>query len=389
MMSRQPPFISTVVAALPVTWVRIGNLVWKEFIQLRRDWLMTVFILTLPVFQLVLMAQSTGSRISDMCVAVLDLDHSADSRRLTIALDNRDELRVCRFPGTMVEMRQALDRGEAVAAVVIQPGFAAGRADGTMTAFVQIVVDGSSSVPARYAQGAAQAAVTGFVADLLAPGTAAPPPVVDLRTTVRFNPRLDVQFYTVSAQVGFIVYQVTLVIAAIALARERELGTLEQLVVMPVRRFELVTGKVVPALVIGSINFGIMLTVAVRGFGLPMRGSLPLLIGLTVLFILTEVGYGILISILARTQQQAILFVFVLAMVDMAFSGYLVRVENLPLGLQAVAQIIPFHHYLVIIRGVMLKGIGLDALWPHAAAIVGMGGLITMLAIRSLGRSLD
>ncbi len=382
-------FLSTVVASLPVAWIRIGNLVWKEFIQLRRDWMMTIFIITLPVLQLVLMAQSTGSRISDMCVAVLDLDHSSDSRRLTIALDNRDELRVCRFPTTMMEMRQALDRGEAVAAVVIQPGFAAARADGTMTTYVQVVVDGSSSVPARYAVGAVQSAVTGFVAHILSPGTVLPPPVIDLRTTVLFNPRLNVQFYTLSAQVGFIVYQVTLVIAAIALARERELGTLEQLMVMPVRRFELVTGKVVPALVIGLVNFGIMLAVAVYGFGLPMHGSLPLLIGLTVLFILTEVGYGILISIVARTQQQAILFVFVLAMVDMAFSGYLVRVENLPLGLQAVAQIIPFHHYLVIIRGVMLKGIGLDALWFHVSAIAGMGGLITVVAIRSLGRSLD
>jgi ABC-2 type transport system permease protein len=158
---------------------------------------------------------------------------------------------------------------------------------------------------------------------------------------------------------------------------------------MPLRRIELLVGKAIPAMIIGALNFLLMLAVAVFGFGVPMRGSLPLLFTLTLLFVVTEIGYGIFISGIARTQQQAILFVFVLAMVDMTFSGYLVRVKNLPMTLQVIAQVVPFHHYLTIVRGVMLKGAGLDALWPHAVAMLLMGLLVTSVAVRNLSRSLD
>jgi len=159
--------------------------------------------------------------------------------------------------------------------------------------------------------------------------------------------------------------------------------------VVPLRRIELVIGKAIPALVIGALNFLFMLAVAVFAFHVPLRGSLLLLFALTLLFIITEIGYGIFISGIARTQQQAILFVFVLAVVDMTFSGYMVRIKNLPAVLQAVAQVVPFRHYLAIVRGVMLKGAGLDVLWPHAAAMLLMGLLVTAVAVRNLSRSLD
>jgi len=206
---------------------------------------------------------------------------------------------------------------------------------------------------------------------------------------VRFNPTFNFRYFSIPAQVGFIIYQVTLTVASIGLARERELGTLEQLIVMPLRRIELVIGKAIPALLIGVLNFLLMLAVAVFVFQVPMRGSLSLLFLLTLLFVTVEIGYGILISGIARTQQQAILLVFVLAMVDMAFSGYMVRVKHLPAVLQAIANMIPFHHYLTIIRGVMLKGAGLDVLWPQAAAVLLIGLLVTAVAVRNLSRSLD
>ena len=248
-----------------------------------------------------------------------------------------------------------------------------------------------------HALSAARETIAGFAADRAAEllagraaahGLATGSPI-DLRTTVRFNPSFNVKFFTIPAQVGFIVYQVTLVVASVGLARERELGTLEQLMVIPLRRFELVVGKAIPALVIGMLNFLSMLAVAVFAFGVPMRGSLPLLCILTLLFVVAEIGYGMFISGVARTQQQAILFVFVLAMVDMTFSGYLVRVKHLPVALQAIAQVVPFRHYLVIIRGVMLKGVGLDVLWTHAAAMLLMGLLVTAVAVRNMSRSLD
>ena len=371
--------------------LRIWNLVLKEFIQSFRDWLMMAFILTLPVLQLILLANATGSRISALRAAVLDLDHSSASRRLLTALDARQELDVCHCPATLAEARQLLDQGDATLAVIIPAGLAADMADVTRTPGVQVIVDGSHRVPASHALRAAHETLAGFAASRsagLGAGWAAGSPI-DVRTTVRFNPAFNVKFFAVPAQVGFIVYQVTLAVAAIGLARERELGTLEQLLVIPLRRIELVIGKAVPALVIGALNFLLMLAVAVFVLQVPMRGSLPLLFFLTLLFIVAEIGYGMFISSLARTQQQAILFVFVLAMVDMTFSGYLVRVKNLPVALQAIGRVVPFHHYLMIIRGVMLKGAALDVLWPHAAAMLLIGLLVTAIAVRNLRHSLD
>ncbi|MFQ6102497.1 MAG: ABC transporter permease [Anaerolineae bacterium] len=361
--------------------LRIWNLVLKEFIQFFRDRLMMTFILTMPVLQLILLAHATSSRVSDLPVAVLDLDRSSASRQLITTLDNRRELNVYQHPAALADTHRLLDQGEATLAVIIPAGFAADLADISRTPSVQLIADGSNNLPGRIALGAAHEAVATFVADLASP--------IELRTSVYYNQTFNFRFFSIPAQVGFIVYQVTLTVASIGLARERELGTLEQLMVMPLRRVELVIGKAIPALIIGALNFLLMLAVAVFTLQVPLRGSLPLLFALTLLFIVAEIGYGILISGVARTQQQAILFVFVLAMVDMAFSGYMVRVKNLPVALQAIAQVVPFHHYLTIIRGVTLKGTGLDTLWPHAAAMLLMGLLVTAVAARNLSRSLD
>lgn len=374
---------------MSAVFLRICNLVAKEFMQFLRDRLMAVFILTLPVLQLLLLAQATGSRISDLRVAVLDLDHSAASRQFIAALDNRRELSVCCYPMTLEDTHHLLDRGEAALVAIIPAGFAADLEARSRTSRVQFVADAGNSVVGRIALSAARATAAEFAARRLAErGTNVAVPIV-LHVTALFNPTFNLRFFTISAQVGFIVYQVTLTVASIGLARERELGTLEQLMVMPLGRLELIIGKAVPALVIGVSNFMIMLAVAIFYFGVPLRGSLALLFLLTLLFIVAEIGYGMFISSVARTQQQAILLVFVLAMVDMTFSGYLVRVKNLPLALQAVAQIVPFRHYLTIIRGVMLKGAGLGVLWPHAAAMLAMGLFVALVAVRSLGRSLD
>jgi ABC-2 type transport system permease protein len=293
------------------------------------------------------------------------------------------------FATSVDEAGRRLDRGDAILAVVIPEDFSDALARRTSAPSVQIIADGSNDLMADIALGAAREALTSFARDEAAGSSGSAVSLIDLRATVRFNPAFDVKLFTVPAQVGFIVYQVTLAVAAIGLARERELGTLEQLMVMPLKRLELVVGKAVPALIVGMVNFLLMLAVAMWGFGVPLRGSLWLLFALTVLFVAAEIGYGLFISSIARTQQQAILLVFVLAMVDMAFSGYLVPIKNLPEGLRLVARIVPLRHYLTIMRSVMLRGGGWSALWPHAAAMVAVGVLVTVLAVRNLSRRLD
>ena len=322
-------------------------------------------------------------------MAVLDYDRSPASRRLVAALDNQQELDACYFPETLADSHHLLDRGEAALVVVIPDGFAADLADEAAEPHVQLISDGSNSIAGSIALRSGDGAVLEFVSDWsFERGLTAVVPV-DLRTTVRFNPELNARLFSMPAQMGFIVYQVTLTVASIGLARERELGTLEQLMVIPLRRVEMVVGKAIPALIVGVLNFACMLAVNIHAYDIPMRGSLPLLLALTVVFVTAEIGYGILISSIARTQQQAILLVFVLAMVDMTFSGYMVRIKNLPLALQAIGQVVPFSHYLTIVRGVMLKGAGLSVLWPHALAMAAIGVVVLTVAVRSLSRSLD
>jgi ABC-2 type transport system permease protein len=183
---------------------------------------------------------------------------------------------------------------------------------------------------------------------------------------------------------GFIVYQITLAVAALGLARERELGTLEQLMVTPLRRIELTLGKGIPAVIIGGGNFALMYAISLGLFRIPMNGSPLLLAALTLVFITAVVGLGVTISAVSRSQQQAILFVFIQALVDMTFSGFLVPVKNMPAALQTVSRFVPLQYYLAVVRSIMLKGATLDVLWPQALALVALSLAMGLVALRSV-----
>jgi len=369
--------------------LRVLNLVGKEIIQFARDRLLTAFLFLLPLLQLLLLAQATGQGITNLRVAVLDLDRSAVTRRLTAEMDNRDELVVRYFVRDEDELRTLIETGRADAGVIFPQGLAADLFDPARTAQVRMVVDGSNSLVGSVALSAVGAVLTDYGGERLSErGIVAQSPV-ELRVTTYYNPTYNTRVFSIPAQVGFITYQISLAVASLGLARERELGTLEQLIVAPLGRLELVLGKAIPALVIGAVNFLLMLAVTIHVFGVPLRGSFALLFGITLLFIVCEIGWGVLISALSRTQQQAILFVFILAMVDITFSGYLVPIQNLPLALQLIAQAVPMYHYLVVIRTVMVKGGTLAAVWPHALALLGLGAAILTISVRGVSRKLD
>ncbi len=370
-------------------FLRIWNLVWKEIIQFARDRMLTAFIFLVPIFQLVLLAQATGRRVGDLRMAVLDLDRSAVTRQLITDLDNREELAVRYFVDDEEQLRELLDRGQAAVGVIFPPGLAQDVVDPARTAQVRMVVDGSSNLVGFTAQSAASAALAEYGQEWMAERGLATAPLVDLRVATYYNPASNIRHFTIPAQVGFITYQITLTIASLGLARERELGTLEQLIVTPLGRLELVLGKAIPAFIIGALNFLLMLGVAVHYFQVPLRGSLSLLFGITLLFIVAEIGWGMLISALSHTQQQAILLVVILALVDISFSGYMVPVKNLPRPLRLIAQVTPMYHYLVVIRAVMLKGATLATLWPHALALAGLGMVILTIAVAGVSQRLD
>lgn len=369
--------------------IRIGNLIVKELIQFGRDWVLTLFILLVPALQLVMMAQAIEQGTNEQPVVILDLDHSRLSRQLVVKLDNTEELRVRFHVESIEETRHLLDAGRARLAVIIPAGFAEGLSSAHSPQQIQVIADATNTVAAFVTMSTATGVVGRFSADLAASYGLVTPEFIDFRSNVRFNPTMDFRKSSIPAQLGFITYQVTLAVASLGLARERELGTLEQLMVTPLRRFELALGKGIPAVAIGGLNFAVMWVIGLTVFQVPMNGSPLLLAALTLLFIVVEVDWGVVISAISRTQQQAILFVFIQAMVDIAFSGFLVPVKNMPVFLQTISRLVPLRHYLVIVRGVMLKGAGLGELWPQVAALAALSLAMGLVALRSVARRVE
>lgn len=374
---------------------RTLNLVAKELIQFRRDRLLALFIIMAPALQLLLMARAVESGIRGQPVALLDLDRTPLSRKLVGLLDETDQLSVRYYVDTPDQLQSTLDRGQARLAVIIPSGFAEElarpfpSAEEDSTEPVALLVDGTNVIAADLTLNAATNVVQGFAADLATSQGVSTPQSIGLETTVLFNPTLDIRDFTIPAQLGFIVYQVTLAVAALALARERELGTLEQLMVTPVRRVELALGKGLPAVAIGVLNFAVLLVVGVAAFHIPMNGSVLLLTALTLLFVVAVVSWGLVLSAVSRTQQQAILFVFIQAMIDMTFSGFLVPVKNMPALFQLIARFVPLQYYLSFVRSVMVKGAGWHELWPQALALAGLCLIMALLAFRVVARRVE
>jgi ABC-2 type transport system permease protein len=207
--------------------------------------------------------------------------------------------------------------------------------------------------------------------------------------TVKYNEDLERGWYTLPAEMGFMFYIMTVAIAALAISREREKGTYEQLRVMPFRSIEVIIGKALTPMLVGYALFLSMLFLTVVVFGVPFRGSLPLLLVLAVVYLLAEIGKGILASLISRTQLQAFLLVFVIAMVDMVFSGYAVAVETMPETMQTLANFVSIRHWLIIVRGIMLKDVGLEILWPNILAMMAIGSVILGITATQYRRQLS
>ena len=374
-----------------IMFARIWQLLIKEVIQVARDRLLAVFVFTFPLLQLVLVAQTAGGDVVNLPLAVMDQDHSPVSRRLVQLLNNTEELNLRYIPATMDELKRLLDSGRAAAAVVIPAGFMANLFNPHSQAQVQVLVDGTNISSGRQALVTSEGAIADYLSRLVAETSAGHLALspIELQTAIRFNPRLSGKYVALPGLLAFTVYQVAMVVASVGLVRERELGTLEQLVVTPVKRSELLIGKAIPAVVIATLNFAGLLQVVVRGFHIPMRGSWALLFLLSEFFIVSEVAVGLMISAVARSQQQAVLIVFPLAMIELSLSGYLVPVENMPPALQVLSAFSPLRHYMAMLKAVMLKAADLTTLWPAALALVGLAVAYGLVSLRNVARSFD
>ena len=368
---------------------RIWSVVVKEFLQLSRDKVLMGFVILAPLLELALMANMTGGGIENLPLAVIDRDTSRASRELIAKLDQSDELLLTTYAENVEQAREAMQRGKVAAIVVVPPGYGEYLIDPWQSAEVQVIVDDSNYIVATVAESSVKNAASEIAQDLTTRTTTISGGPVKMSFVARFNAALDSRPRTITAMLGMIVFQVTLIIAAQSFTRERERGTLEQLRITPLGRVELIVGKAIPTLVIGLINGLMMIGLIIVWFEVPMRGSLPLLLLLSIPFILAQIGWGTLISLVSHNQQQAVLFVFAVAMLEVACSGFIVPASDMPKVMQVVSQVSSVQHYLVILRGVMLRGAGLGSVWVPTLALTGIALVATTLAWLRLRAGLD
>jgi ABC-type multidrug transport system permease subunit len=370
---------------------RIWAISIKEFQHLRHDWWLPAFMLIGGAMELLLVGWATSRPITNLPWMLLDQDRSVASRAMETAVENTGTFQPAQPVENMSEIEQALDRGRISMAVVIPLGYGDQLADTAGQPTFSVILNGAESVPAT----AAQRAIEGVVRDIGEKITIERVGInsgqlegFSLSLRVWFNEALNEALYTTPAELGLMLEFTVLLFAALTFSREKELGTLESLLVMPFSSLEIILGKAIPVIIVGITDFALMLGMVHFAFKVPIRGSLALLFLLAFGYILVELSKGLIISVLSRTQHQAFLLVLVIGMVDFMFTGYAAPVESMPRLLQSLANLIPAHHWLSILRGILLKGVGLEILWIHVLALMALGLVIGLVSLRYVRRAL-
>jgi ABC-2 type transport system permease protein len=371
---------------------RIWALVVKEFIHLRNDWWLPAFMLIGGASELLLVAWATSRPVTNLPLMVFDQNKTAVSRSVIADLVNTGTFRAPDYVEDMQTIRDAMDRGQVNAALVIPPDFASQLEAQSGNPTLLVILNGAENTPAQAANRAVDGLARTLDGRILVQRIGLSAEQFSAFTPslqVWFNQDLSEALYTAPAELGLMLEFTILLFAALGFSRERELGTIEQLLVMPFSSLEIIVGKSIPVVLVGFSDFLLMLGMIHFAFDIPIRGSLPLLMVLAFGYLLVELGKGLVLSVISRTQHQAFLLVLLVGMVDFMFTGYAAPVESMPEVLQWFANVIPAHHWLTILRGILLKGAGLDVLWPNVLALLILGIIIGTFSFRYVRRALD
>ncbi len=373
---------------------RIKSLVVKEFLQLRRDtW--ARFRLTVPVLvQMIIFGYAATFEVFNVSTAVLDLDHTQESRELISRFSFSGRFNIVKIARTPEDIRAAIDRSEASVAIVIQAGFAENLRKG-QSAPAQIIVDGTNSNTALIALGYVNEIVATYAQDMaqdLARRLHAgepPPPEVTIEPRPWFNPDYNSQWFFVPGVIATLTLVMVVNLTSFAVVREREVGTLEQIMVTPIRPLEFILGKTIPFFCVGLAMTALVAGAGTLWFQIPFVGNpFVLLIG-TSLYLLSVLGTGLLISTVCSTQQQAFATNFFVINPLFILSGFSFPISSMPQVMQWLSAINPMTYYLVVIRGTFLKGVGLNVLWPQMLALAGLGVTLLMMSVLRFRKSLD
>jgi ABC-2 type transport system permease protein len=377
---------------------RLGVLIRKEATQLLRDRRLLLFILGLPIMQLILYCYAAHLTVYHLPLAVADQSRDGKSRAFVQALVNSQYFDTTLQLQSQAEVIQAIDRGEVKAGLIIPPGFASATDRGT--ASVLMVLDGSDTASVQSGYGAAALIAQDYALQLTARNVARSGVNSNVSTRVStlpiaastrilYNPALIDIWFILPGLVGLILQTLAITQAALIVVRERELGTIEQILITPTRPLELMVSKIIPLLILCVVAMGSVVGIGVFWFGVPFQGSLFLYFGLALLFIASSLGLGLLLSARATTQAEATQYGLIFMLVGILMSGFMYPLNAMPAALRVVGDLFPVTYFIRISRGIFLKGVGVSFVWSDALVLVIYSLVVVVVAARSFKPRLD
>jgi len=360
-------------------WARIWHLMRKEFIQVLRDPRMKFLIFVTPVIQLIVFGYAVTTDVDEIRMAVLDRDHSSQSRLLVDRFTSSGYFTIVARAESKAALGELLDRGEAIIGIDIPYGFARDLGAGKSVA-VQTLVDGTDSNTGTVAMDYAQRIINAFSLDLSAMAGEGSVMLIALESRAWYNPDLKSRNFNVPGVIAIVLLLTSLLLTSMAVVREREIGTLEQLMVTPIRPLELILGKTLPFVIISYIDLVLVMLVGVLWFDVPLKGNPVLLVLGAGLYLMSTLGVGLFISTISQTQQQALMSAFFFFLPATLLSGFMFPIENMPEPAQWITYLNPLRYFLEVIRDVFLKGSGMALLWPQFAAQAALGSTLLLLS---------
>jgi len=362
---------------------RIVHIVWKELIQIRRDRRMFGLTMMMPVMELLIFGYVVATDVDHISLAVCDYSHTIESRAYVEQLEESHYFRARATCTGINDIDRLLDHGTVRLALTIPPDFAAQLKRGR--AQVMAAVDGTNSNTALIAVSYLEQATLGQAIDVAVPGgggaaLVSEPPVVTAEPRVWFNPELRSVKFMVPGIVCVLLMESLVILTAIAIVKEKERGTIEQILVSPIRRYEFIIGKAIPFIGLGYLNVTVVILFGTYWFDVAIAGSVALLFAFTGLFILTCLGMGLVVSAISNTQQQASMAGQFIILPNMFFSGFMFPISSMPPLVQKLTHIIPLRYYIAIVRGIFLKGVGWAELRDEATILLVYGAVILGLA---------
>jgi ABC-2 type transport system permease protein len=372
---------------------RLFSIIRKEFIQIMRDPRTLILVIVMPMLQLFLLGYAATTDVKNISLAVWDQSQSNQSRALLDAFRAANYFSIDYFVYSEPEYKALIESGKIRAALIIPPDYEVSLLEGK--AQVSLVLDGSDATVGATALSTAKLIGQSYATKVLTEqaaltGRSVPlSPPLEVRTQVWYNPDLIAAYFNVPGVIGMILYFVTTLLTASSIVRERERGTIEQLIVTPIRSWELVVGKILPYTILAFVDIIEVLIIGHWWFGVPIRGDLGLIFALSGLFILSGLGIGLFASTIANTQQEAFITVMLTMLPSIFLSGFFFPIEAMPKFLQYVSAFIPLRYYLVIIRALLLKGVGVQALQSPIIALTIFSIVIMGVAARRFRKRLD